>query len=148
MYFYLQKGLYIHEIGHAIGLVHEHQRPDRDGYIAIIWDNVYPPYRQWFQTYSTQEVNTDVDYDLGSVMHYGITVSYLQFISDIYDGEGVNDRKKNPLFFWKMTEFTKKTHNFSAVFGKQKQNSAIFGKTVEKIVFSVVHTCTIIHILQ
>ena len=145
MYFYLQKGLYIHEIGHAIGLVHEHQRPDRDGYIAIIWDNVYPPYRQWFQTYSTQEVNTDVDYDLGSVMHYGITVSYLQFISDIYDGAGVNGRKKIRCFSGKCQNLQKKI----PLFLENRNKILLFlEKTVEKIVFSVVHTCTIIHILQ
>ena len=71
-----QKGLYLHEIGHAIGLVHEHQLPDRDKYIEILYHNVQPNMRIWFNKYSSQEVNQmDVKYEYSSVMHYGITVS-------------------------------------------------------------------------
>lgn len=75
--FPLQKGLYLHEIGHALGLVHEHQLPNRDSYIDILWDNVKPEWKQWFDKYSSNEFSStaDVPYDLSSVMHYGITVS-------------------------------------------------------------------------
>jgi hypothetical protein len=71
-----QKGLYLHEIGHAIGLVHEHQLPTRDEYIEILDQNVQPDMRIWFNKYSSQEVNQMlVPYEYSSVMHYGITVS-------------------------------------------------------------------------
>ncbi|KAH3805532.1 hypothetical protein DPMN_133836 [Dreissena polymorpha] len=70
-----QKGLYLHEIGHAIGLVHEHQLPNRDQYIEILYQNVQPSMRIWFNKYSAQEVDQlKVDYEYLSVMHYGITV--------------------------------------------------------------------------
>ncbi|KAH9503506.1 Blastula protease 10 [Bulinus truncatus] len=68
------KGLYLHEIGHAIGLVHEHQLPDRDGYINILYHNVQPQMRVWFNKYAPDIVNQmKVPYEYSSVMHYGIT---------------------------------------------------------------------------
>nr|QBH70097.1 CreM12-ShK4 [Colubraria reticulata] len=67
-------GLYLHEVGHAIGLVHEHQLPDRDQYIYVIYDNVAPSMRVWFNKYSTKDVNQyGVPYEYSSVMHYGVT---------------------------------------------------------------------------
>ena len=70
-----QKGLYLHEIGHAIGLVHEHQLPDRDRYIDILMHNVAPHFRIFFNKYSPAFVNQfQVPYEYSSVMHYGVTV--------------------------------------------------------------------------
>nr|KAG5686198.1 hypothetical protein BaRGS_008700 [Batillaria attramentaria] len=71
---YRGSGLYLHEIGHAIGLVHEHQLPDRDQYIYIIYDNVAPSMRRWFNKYDTTDVNQyGVPFEYSSVMHYGVT---------------------------------------------------------------------------
>lgn len=33
-------GLVLHEFGHAIGYYHEHNRPDRDDTVEIMWDNI------------------------------------------------------------------------------------------------------------
>jgi meprin B len=64
-----QKGLYLHEIAHALGVVHEHQRPIRDNYISIIYANVEPSMKIWFQKYNPAAINSyDVDYELSSVI--------------------------------------------------------------------------------
>ncbi|XP_074641231.1 zinc metalloproteinase nas-1-like [Tubulanus polymorphus] len=66
-------GLYFHEIGHAIGMVHEHQLPDRDNYIGVNWENVEDVMKQWFDKYKEDDLERfGVPYDLASVMHYGI----------------------------------------------------------------------------
>jgi hypothetical protein len=57
-----------HEIGHALGLFHEHQRADRDAHVEVR----VPP--RWYRTRDQYLALTDLTpcgpYDLSSVMHY------------------------------------------------------------------------------
>jgi astacin (peptidase family M12A) len=57
-----------HELGHALGLFHEHQRADRDSYVSIDFSNVQENARSNFNLSST--VPLVGEYDFGSVMHY------------------------------------------------------------------------------
>ena len=63
----------IHEIGHAIGLYHEHTRKDRDNHVEIHYDNIEAGFSSNFDKYTTV-TNTGQDignFDFGSIMMYG-----------------------------------------------------------------------------
>ncbi|KAL3122756.1 hypothetical protein niasHT_005473 [Heterodera trifolii] len=64
-------GTMAHEIGHALGFFHEHERYDRDSFVTFYADNVDPKNYNAFQKETTESTdNYHVPYDLGSVMHY------------------------------------------------------------------------------
>ncbi|KAK3697014.1 hypothetical protein QZH41_002918 [Actinostola sp. cb2023] len=67
-------GLVLHEFGHAIGYFHEHNRPDRDNVVQVLWDNVQPAFKDAFYKYKFNEADTQgFPYDLTSIMHYANT---------------------------------------------------------------------------
>jgi hypothetical protein len=57
-----------HELGHALGLWHEHQRADRDQYLTIAFDNIADNARGNFNIITT--IPLVGEYDFGSIMHY------------------------------------------------------------------------------
>jgi len=63
----------VHEVLHAIGLVHEHSRPDRDQFIKIQWDNIPAKYHSQFEILPDFLIANwlKYDYDSHSIMHYG-----------------------------------------------------------------------------
>lgn len=58
----------MHELGHALGLIHEQSRSDRDTYITVDWDNIDPASKGNFEIDRDSVLLTP--YDRYSVMHY------------------------------------------------------------------------------
>ncbi|WP_265594533.1 M12 family metallopeptidase [Haloferula sp. BvORR071] len=65
----LARGQICHEMGHAFGLEHEHQRPDRDGYVEVLSANIVAGNEALFAIASGATMHGA--YDFESVMHYG-----------------------------------------------------------------------------
>ena len=63
-------GSIVHEIAHAIGLFHEHTRPDRDNKVSVVWDEIVADKAFNFEIYE-DGVASWGDYDYDSIMHYG-----------------------------------------------------------------------------
>lgn len=63
------KATFIHEMMHALGVIHEHQRPDRDKYIKFNPQNLIDPVLAG--DYAIQQgYRTFTEYDYSSIMHY------------------------------------------------------------------------------
>jgi len=63
-------GIIAHEIGHALGMIHEHQRQDRNSYVRIMFDNIIP---EELHNFFIFESTNHSGYDFESVMHYSAT---------------------------------------------------------------------------
>jgi len=63
-------GTLIHELGHVIGLEHEHTRSDRDAWIRINRENVRPDKLHNFDV-APDGSRMLGEYDYASIMHYG-----------------------------------------------------------------------------
>ncbi|CAP24291.2 Protein CBR-NAS-12 [Caenorhabditis briggsae] len=59
-----------HEMMHAIGFEHEHQRPDRDSFIRVDYSNVIPGQMINFDKLQQSQVEFPDSYDYKSIMHY------------------------------------------------------------------------------
>lgn len=69
-------GVLKHELGHTLGFYHEQTRMDRDEYITILTDNIYPGALSQFNKYDHEQTDSlGVPYDFDSIMHYSRYVS-------------------------------------------------------------------------
>ncbi|KAK3859646.1 hypothetical protein Pcinc_034259 [Petrolisthes cinctipes] len=68
---WLDLGPVYHELFHALGFYHEHNRPDRDNHVEIKWDNILDGSAKNFVRREWSDVElTELPYDINSVMHY------------------------------------------------------------------------------
>lgn len=64
----------VHEFIHAIGFYHQQSATERDEYVKIVWDKIEEGTEFNFDAYGDNIIsNFGVEYDYGSVMHYGKT---------------------------------------------------------------------------
>ena len=65
----------MHELGHSIGIKHEHQRPDREDYVDFHIENVNVNKTGNFDLLSWNKFEAfSVPYDYSSLWHYGFKV--------------------------------------------------------------------------
>ena len=69
-------GIAMHEIGHALGLLHEQARANRDQFVTVSWLNVMSGQeRNFYKIVSGsrwEKAVVNKAYDAASVMHYGV----------------------------------------------------------------------------
>lgn len=65
---WVQQGVIAHEFGHALGLVHEHMRSDRNGTIQVFMQNAQPGSESQLNPVGGRYLSAY--YDFKSIMHY------------------------------------------------------------------------------
>lgn len=88
-----------HELGHVLGLTHEHQRPDRDEYITIHWNNIQPQaVSQYLPIRNSLYEEEAYPYDYRSVMHYSQSAGAVNMIAQTYSINDSNFNEKWPTY--------------------------------------------------
>ena len=67
-------GTLLHMLGSLVGLNPEHQRPDRDSYVDVLWDNIRPVQRDDYNVKPSIDTSYG-PYDFGSIMHYSLNAN-------------------------------------------------------------------------
>nr|XP_039270781.1 zinc metalloproteinase nas-36-like isoform X3 [Styela clava] len=60
-----------HELIHVLGFHHEQSRPDRDGYVDILYENIKPAFQSAFaKRVKRSPTDFDAEYDTTSIIHF------------------------------------------------------------------------------
>ncbi|XP_050711762.1 astacin-like metalloprotease toxin 5 [Eriocheir sinensis] len=67
----INRGTVMHELMHSLGLGHEHNRPDRDEYVTVDFDNIQDAAKPYFTKYTPNDPLEEdhLEYDYTSLMH-------------------------------------------------------------------------------
>lgn len=94
-------GIIVHELMHAIGFYHLHQRFDRDQFLRIHWQNIKPTFLSNFKRLSPKDKRVDAYFDYNSIMLYGSTSfsvndRFLQTMTPTVNGIHIYDPARKP----------------------------------------------------
>jgi len=64
-------GIAVHELGHALAMIHEQAHPDRDNFVKVNWANVKEGKENNFAKANTEEFPGSSPFDPNSVMMFG-----------------------------------------------------------------------------
>ena len=153
----LQSGYVTHELGHALGLFHEHQRPDRDDYISVVRENIKTGQESNFSPVNPTFIDyLGVPYDLTSDMHYRAGVSNTQLFCEfaidfVWNCVGSYSQRRKVKEIKKQTTNIKenfllllslfsvwmgpKTKVYHVNLGKRKKLACHFSSTCHNIIF-------------
>jgi hypothetical protein len=103
---YIQKSLvkmFMHEIGHIVGLTHMHTATYRNNYIKVLWENIIPDKKFNFYIKRNPFIDyTKWEYDYESIMHY-----LYDTFSKSYKPTLISLTKKPIPYFWIDVKITK-----------------------------------------
>lgn len=76
-------GVVVHELLHAAGMIHEHQRPDRDKYLTIDESNLTDLGKHnILNEYAVSEISELTPFDYGSIMIYRSLITSKRMVID------------------------------------------------------------------
>ena len=84
---YVDLATVIHELGHVVGLPHEHERADRAEYIKINWGHIP---KGWEGNFEKTEIDFVAPYDPQSVMGYPPIITDGKPAVEMLDGSEIN----------------------------------------------------------
>lgn len=99
-----EKGTIIHEIGHTIGLIHEHSRSNRDKYVKVLYNNIQPDptdpnfIKVNFDKIATEYLSPEFDFESIMLYHsYEFSKGYPNYPTILRKEGGYLDPSRNSL---------------------------------------------------